>query len=177
MESFFTYSILVLGILAMVHFVYEAILLPSLRQKQRFRLFALRDQLRDLKCEHSHQLDDETFHALDDSLSWQIDNQSRLTLSLMCKVEYTYENDPEFRNHVKHRLEILNRCKLETFIQIRKKAAHQYLDTILINSGVWVLAVVPLAVVYLCTAFFLTRAGRLIALPKSELNQYAASPA
>ena len=53
-----TTTILVLLALAVFHFVYESILAPSLRLSLRFRLFALRDEARQLKIECVDSLND-----------------------------------------------------------------------------------------------------------------------
>jgi hypothetical protein len=167
--------IIILGVLAVVHFAYEAILVPSFRQAQRFRLFALRDQLRTLKSENPG-MDNSAFHALDDSLSWQLDNQHRLTPYMMAIVDHQYTSDKDFRDNIEKRMRILEKCQIDDFIRIRRAASRQFLGSVIINSGVWLICLVPLVMGVVWINSLRKRASRMIALPKRELEHYA-SPA
>jgi hypothetical protein len=64
-----TTAIIVLLALAVFHFVHESILAPSFRLSLRFRLFVLRDEVRQLKIECAESLNDEHFVFLQDSIN------------------------------------------------------------------------------------------------------------
>jgi hypothetical protein len=62
-----TIAIIVLMALAVFHFVYESIWAPSFRLSLRFRLFVMRDEVRQLKIECAETLGDEHFVCAVDS--------------------------------------------------------------------------------------------------------------
>jgi hypothetical protein len=57
-------AIVILISLAALHFVYESILAPSLRLSLRFTLFALRDEVRQLKIDCASSLSDNGTRAI-----------------------------------------------------------------------------------------------------------------
>lgn len=94
--------------LALVHFIYESILAPSWRLRLRFRLFALRDELRALKGECRGLLDDEHFAYLQDSINTMIAMLHRYDVAAVAAAELRYRRDPEFRRCVEIRTAILD---------------------------------------------------------------------
>jgi hypothetical protein len=62
-------AILYLIALAALHFVYESILAPSFRLSLRFKLFVLRDEVRQLKIDCASSLNDRHFDFLQDSIN------------------------------------------------------------------------------------------------------------
>lgn len=140
-----TCAIIFTGFVAVWHLVYEAILLPSKRQDIRFQLFALRDRLRNFKSEHPKQCGDDTFHMLDDSMSWYMDNLHKLTFSFLHETHRKLDTDDGFKTKVERRTRVLEQCELSEYKDIRARANHLLMETFIVNAGGWFIYLVPIA--------------------------------
>lgn len=173
MNHLFTVLFLVLVALAAVHFIYEAIILPSIRMANRFKLFALRDRLRALRLINGIAIDDEAFNALDSSLSWQIENQHRLTFSLARGAEKHYSQDEQFRAEVDRRVAVINACQSHDFVSIRQEAANYMANSIGWNGGVLLLFLVPPIGAIFCMHRIIATSVQIVALPEGKLEKLA----
>jgi hypothetical protein len=144
------YSIIGLGVVAVWHFIFELIILPSLRQQLKFKIFDLRDRLRTLKADHSTQCGNAAFHQLDDSLSWQIDNQHKLTFSLIHDTTAELKNNPDLHAKVEKRLADLNSCELPEYRSIREERNKLFTQALIANSLGWAIYLVP--ILFICMA-------------------------
>ncbi len=142
-----SYLIIGIGALSLWHLFYENVVVPSLRLDCRFKLFALRDRLRDLKFNSPIQCEDATFHMLDDSLSWQMDNLPKLNFVLLRKAELRTKAEPDFKKRVDDRCAILRNCQLPEYKKIQMEQAKLTLDMLVLNSGGWAIYLVPVAIV------------------------------
>lgn len=95
-----------IGVLAflicLIHFIYQAILLPSLRQNARDELFILRDELRTNLIKNQKEMDKSTLQAykkVDDGINRAIGRLHLLTASNFFKVSKnsSKENTEEFK--------------------------------------------------------------------------------
>lgn len=141
------YLIISLGAIAVWHFAYDAILLPSFRQDIRFKLYQLRDRLREVKSENPSQLPNDAFHLVDDSLSWQIDNQHRLTFSLLARTEECIKANPEFAEKIKKRVETINASQIYDYQQIRIQQVRLLKRALLYNAFGWAIYLIPIGLV------------------------------
>ncbi len=69
MSAFLSWSILILAVAGFVVWVYQAIIIPTERQRIRFRLFELRDRLRQLVIDGKLKEDSAAFILLHDRLN------------------------------------------------------------------------------------------------------------
>ncbi len=156
--------------LAAFHLIYETILLPSFRHALRFRLFSIRDRLRMLKFEHGHQLDAEVFGYVDESVTWQMNSQHRMTLSLLIDLPKITE---EFRKDVDERLALMSRCQLPEFVQIRKDASETLMIAFVANFGAWFIYIVPIAFLVAFFGMIKEAMKKLLVMPERDLNKVA----
>ncbi len=77
--------------LAIIHFIYEGIIAPSMRLHYRYRLFTLRDELRFLKATHKDELPDEVFILLQNILNNSITLLHRVNFVAVYDDEYGKE--------------------------------------------------------------------------------------
>lgn len=132
----------VLVTFAMLHFVYENILVPSFRLKLRFKLFELRDRLRILKLEHSEQISDELFEYLQDSINraikilHQIDVKTLFWLSKSIEIESVL-SEMRIRNR------LINECPIGEIKQIEQSLTKTVGYTLVVNNGALLFYVVP----------------------------------
>src|SRR5688572_28045975 len=90
-----SYLIVTLFLLAIFQWVYESILAPSFRLDLRLRLFALRDELSDLKASSGRPPGDEQSFALLDSMNNLIAGLERFDIAMLAAVEREVRRSPE----------------------------------------------------------------------------------
>jgi hypothetical protein len=168
-ENIISWTLIIACLIVALHFIYENIILPGIRQDLRFRLFALRDELRNLKAVDT-RVDEEAFTALDEGISRQIRNQHQITISLMKDAERLYKEDAGFRQGIDQRISILNGCQSTDFQRIRHEAARHMLDVTFMNGAIFfILMLLPLLLLLLVPvvgASCLQKGVRLLAAPK-----------
>ena len=108
--------------MALAHFIYESILAPSWRLSLRFKLFALRDEVRALKAECRNLLNDEHYACLQDSINTMITMLYRYDVAAIAAAEFRYRSDPEFRRRVEARSTILDACDVPQAQSIRRRS-------------------------------------------------------
>jgi uncharacterized protein YfiM (DUF2279 family) len=177
MNTTFTVLFLVLSAMAVVHFAYEAIVLPSIRAGRRYKLFALRDRLRKLKFASGIAINDEAFNALDSSLSWQLENQHRLTFSMISLAKRAYVEDEDFRREVDRNGKFMESCQLQEFLAIRREAAEHMVGTIAWNCGGVLGYFLPPISVYLSMHHIMRTVVKVVALPERNLERLASQHA
>lgn len=133
-----TIAIIVLLALAVFHFVYESILAPSFRLSLRFRLFVLRDEVRQLKIECAQSWNDEHLVILQDSIKGLISMLHRFDMASLLGLEFESRKDPEFLKQAEERSRVLDDCKVPRVREIRRKALKIATEALCVNSGAWV---------------------------------------
>lgn len=145
------YLIFAVVLLAIWHWVYEAILVPSFRLELRFKLFKLRDEVRALKISHGENLDDRHFHYLQDGINNAIRLLPRLDVALFIALSYRLEHDKEFKARVDDRAKILKDCRIPEAVKIRKSTSNVVQHILGANSSGWIPYLIPIA---LSVAFY-----------------------
>jgi hypothetical protein len=133
----------IICIVAMCHFIYESILAPSFRLRLRFKLFELRDELRNLKIDCQGSLDNKHFNFLQDSINSLIFVLFRVDMSLFISAQNSYQNDKEFRRNADERANILDDCQIAAAREIRRKSLWVLLLALIVNSGMLVVLSLP----------------------------------
>jgi hypothetical protein len=128
-------GIFILIALAALHFVYESILAPSFRLSLRFKLFVLRDEVRQLKIDCAGSLSDKHFDFLQDSINNLISNLNRFDMATFVGVEFESKKDPSFLKAAEERSRMLDDCTIPRAREIRKQSLKIISAAIFINSG------------------------------------------
>jgi len=140
-----TTAIFILIALAALHFVYESILAPSLRLSLRFKLFVLRDEVRQLKIDHAGSLSDKHFDFLQDSINNVISNLNRFDMATFVGVELESKKDPAFLRSAEKRSRMLDDCGFSRAglraREIREQSLKIVSAAIFTNSGVLFLSI------------------------------------
>ncbi|MBI5770894.1 MAG: hypothetical protein HZA93_24160 [Verrucomicrobia bacterium] len=177
MPTVISWLVVVLALACAWHFIYEAIVLPSLLQHTRFKLFALRDRLRALKAESPVQCADEPFHLLDNSLSWRMDNLPRLTIVYAQRLHRRIERDAALREQLESRARLLESCQLPEFVEIWKESNVLTTHALGINSGGWFIYLLPIAYVMAIWDGIQRLVRSVNVIPEEELTTLQACPA
>lgn len=162
------WMIIGLAAAALWHFVFEAILLPTIRQEIQFKLFTLRDELRALKANEPEACGDEPFHLLDTSLSWRMDHLESITISFLKRTRDRLRGDSEFRTEVERRLAVLESCKLPEYVRIRQQSNALTLDIVTANSGGWIVYILPIAYTMFIWDKLKSAVRKVNAMPEQE---------
>lgn len=151
------YCIVILIAIAILHFVYESIIAPSLRLELRFDLFKLRDEVRLLKIENSDVASEASefverhFCELQDSINSLIFILSRFDLVTVCAISEAIDRDVELKQRVEARARMLDDCLLPKVLAIRSKQLRIATKALAVNSGpmlLWLALPVSLFVGY-----------------------------
>jgi len=109
-ETYLPYIILGLVALAMLHLVYEYIVLPSIRLKLRYKIFGLRDELRLLKIDKVYDVTDEEFRFLQESLNIAANILSQYDLYSAYQAMKALSGQHDLLKRIDRRNEIINSC-------------------------------------------------------------------
>jgi hypothetical protein len=138
---------------AIFHFIYESILLPSLRLELRYKLFKLRDKLRNLKAENPTKIDDNVFYLLEDTICTVINRMPYLNIKGKIDASKEFEHNAVFRKRVEHRKNILKECNNEDIQKIHSKIMLISFGAFCLNAGGWFFILAPLLLIALVVAF------------------------
>ena len=168
-----SYFLLFMMALVVFHFVYESIIAPSWRLSIRFKLFALRDELRILKIEHGDRLDDKHFHYLQDSINSIIQALPRLEVTTIAHVKRAIESDEELKKRLIARQKILDDCAFPEMSAIRKKSIALSIESLGANSAGWWIYLIPLMAVGGVYKSIERRIRALISLSDPDIEKVA----
>ena len=172
----------ILIFLAAFHFVYEAIIVPSARLALRFKLFALRDQLRNLKIVHGDRLDGEVFEYLQGSINNTIRILHRIDIATILRLDRTLNKNTGLRRQVEKRTEVLHtqleNCPIEEARKIHKKNVSIFLQALLINNGGLFLYILPFVLVVVISVLVSSHANRqiesferIVHIPENQMDR------
>lgn len=140
------YLVILLIVLAFLHFIYEGIIAPSLRLSLRNELFEIRDTLRRENERGLSPADHEAFKIVHDGVSSFLNRVPQMTIHRMVMIKNLYTQDEALRKRAEERIRKINECG-NTPIKEALKDANCVLDkALLVNMGAWFLYLVPLLV-------------------------------
>jgi hypothetical protein len=137
------YLLAALILLSIVHFAYESIIAPSLRLSLRYKLFALRDEVRELKMVYGSSLADRHFHYVQDSLNALLSVLYRFDLAALMALEHELKHNTELRKRVEVRAVGLDDCAIAEVKLIREKTFRIAVQALIVNNGFWAVCAVP----------------------------------
>jgi hypothetical protein len=140
------YCIVILFFAAVWHFVYQAILLPTIHASLRNRLFALRDELRSYHFENSSKRFARSYSVAQDGINNAINSMEVLGLDLQLRMAHRHATDEAFRARVDERRRILRESESPEIKEIVARANDALRQIFVLNSGGWMVYVVPVAV-------------------------------
>ncbi len=127
--------ILIFGFLSFGVWIYQAIILPSVRQRLRFELFCLRDQTRRLVIEGQVKEDSAAFRYLHRQLNVMIKAIPRFDFALIYAIE---DNDPELKARAEKSRKLIEESNFE-IQKIYNKAIRIMALVLVANSFIWFL--------------------------------------
>jgi len=163
-----TWMFIALLALALWHFICDGILAPSLRLRIRYRLFAVRDNLRALQGQES-QVSAEVFHVLHENINTAIELVPALSVSLISTAERVFRDDPDLREWVEARVRIVDSCSIEEVQDVRTRMIALVRDALIVNTAGWLIWVIPIAgILHLVRSI-----PKLVVLPIQKIQDVA----
>ncbi|MFJ5392762.1 MULTISPECIES: hypothetical protein [Pectobacterium] len=105
-----TVLIYVLLGLAAAHYVYERIILPSIRLHYRNKLFELRDAVRDEIIANKSELDKQAANLVHDALNNAINRLHMMTLQNRIRAQRNLNANPALRAQINREIELFKKC-------------------------------------------------------------------
>lgn len=169
--------IAIVAAFAALHWIYESILAPSFRLHLRFQLFALRDELRELKMGAGIDLRDKHYHYLQDSINGLISMLCRLDLSTLHAITRELGRNSHLRETIDARTKTLDDCQIEQARDIRKRSVRIAACAIVVNTGGLLMYIAPLAFTVMGVAAlrsqYKNHIKELLSMPGAELQRVA----
>lgn len=142
---------IVIFTLCLVHYIYQVIILPSIRQSARDDLFLLRDKLRAQLIQVQNQCDKNTLRAfkeIDDGINRSLNRLHLLTLSNLVKVSIAIKKDPErTEEHFKKFHSLLDNSQDSTPKDIYLEVGKVLRNVLAANSIMFVVYVLPFIII------------------------------
>lgn len=164
-----TATILILTCLAMMHFIYESIILPSIRLSLRFKLFALRDQLRSMVMQGTAS--NEVFRIQQSSINNAINMLSWADQAMISRFERQLRDDEAMRKRVEKRVKIVEDYDSEEFQRVVRETSAVFQNAVIANMGAWFVYIVPIGVFFLCLNRLKCLAREMVSIPEGELGK------
>jgi len=171
-------ALIIFLFLVILHFVYEGIVLPSIRLKLRFSLFELRDRLRTLMCEKPDKLETDAFRYLQESINISIAFLYRINVRALMEMPRILEDDANLRKRVEKRNATLKSCSIEEFQAIRKRSLIFFILAFMANSAGFFILMIPFALfMALCGRIKIKyyevkeRIISIVCVPENELDK------
>jgi len=166
-----TTFIILLSIIALFHFVYEAIIAPSLRMHFRNKLFVLRDEIRSVRMDGVHPDDEKAFWYTHDGINSFLSRLPLLTISARVKATLAYAEDADLQTLMKERRAMLANCKDERIRDIFERTSHLLEEVFVVNMGAWAIYVLPIVGFFASIGGLKKLVTNLILMPEKKREE------
>ena len=113
--------IVVALVLGLLHFVYEGILLPSIRLHLRFKTFELRDRLRRLAHDEEKRLDPKIYDCIHDALNGTLRFLYKIDVRIAWDIRRILREDPTLAKRLERRSKEVEACPVQEIHAIQKE--------------------------------------------------------
>ena len=161
------FTFLAILTLAVMHFFYEGIILPSIRLSLRYKLFALRDQLRALLGRSGAAGD--VFLVQQSAINNSIKILNRIDTAMMATFSQQMRADDSMRRRVEKRVKIVENYECEDFQKIVAETHRIFRLAAISNMGGCCFYVVPIFALCLCFDKLKVWAKDIVSVPEGEL--------
>ncbi len=157
--------------IAVLHFVYDGIVLPSMRLKLRFQLFRLRDELRWRMRGGSENITGEVYEYLQRAINNTINLLPIVDLQLIVTASRVLSQDVELQRRINEIIARIDRCDSEDAKRLHKETIETVDKAFLFNTGAGLAYLVPLALVYAGFSRLSAVAKRIVLIPELEMER------
>jgi len=152
---------IILIIMAIFHFTYEGIFLPSLRLKLRYELFGLRDKLRRLKVAEGDKIDESVYHLIQNGIHTTINLLPIANMSLMSRTVQEIQSNANLRKTVRERHALIENCQIGEVKEIYEGNKDILTKAFVINSIPLLIYFFPLSILTVVVIALFTKVKRI----------------
>lgn len=160
----------VLCVLAILHFIYERIVLPSVRLHYRNELFKIRDTVRNEMISGVEGKDVEIAKLVHDGLNNTINRLHYLTLGNKVRAQMKFENNESMRNHVKKHVDLMMSSENETLKTALNDTVCVMDKVLLFNNLFFFIYMLPIVAVVLVVSSVVSAVKTVVRTYKSRLK-------
>lgn len=157
-----TVLIYVLLGLAAAHYVYEKILLPSVRLHYRNKLFELRDGIRDEIIADKSDLDKQAANLVHEALNNAINRLHLMTLRNRVRAQRQLDANPALRAQINREVELFKKCNNSKINQTISESADILRNVLLFNNLMMLLYLSPVFLVIQVTSMLVKTTSTLL---------------
>lgn len=154
MITVLSWLVFVLFLLSVAHFLLENILAPSARMRLRYRIFDLRDQLRE-ECESHSGRETE---ILQQQINVALDAMSELTISGVYEAKRFFRDNPADQQLAVERVQLVENSASQEVVRISMELQKQMRSVFLVNSAGWGVYLIPIVL----AAMAISKVNRVI---------------
>ncbi len=167
------YLFIVVGILAVLHYVYETCILPDLRLQFVYQFFQLRDELRNAKL-NKKITDERAYRVLQESLNNGIRSVFIADYLLISEVRHAIRTNRHLATQTEKRVQTLDASQDPLIQELRHKSRRIFSCALLAGMGTWFLYLVPIACVVVFYKTLKDIVKATLAMPASNLSSATA---
>ncbi|HSH37229.1 MAG TPA: hypothetical protein VK993_00465 [Chthoniobacterales bacterium] len=145
-----TFLFILLFSLGLFHWAYESAVAPSLRLGARYKLFRIRDELRNLAATKGVVLNRKAIRLFEESLNSTLAHMRDFDFAFALAVNKRNSTDESFRRRLEHRVMLITEYQDPDFVRLRKRYEHVFREINLINVGGWFVYLVPIVAAAVC---------------------------
>lgn len=134
-------------VLAFWHFAYEAILLPNFRLFLRYKLFEIRDELRNHHFIKTSKENQGAYIYLESSVNSAIAHLPSMSLAVIYSFSKELKANQELSKQLQKKREQFDTCDDKKIHELSDKLASIISIAILVNSGAWVPYLFPILII------------------------------
>ena len=175
MESAIYILLISLAVLAILHFIYEAIILPTIRWNLRNELFSLRDKLRNVVI-NKEQYDPATFELAHSGINHFINRLHHLDLRFQFKYSKLLKESPELSKEVESKITLMQNCKNETIKTAFFQTSKILQTAFTANIGANFFYLVPIVIFFLILKKISNLLIKTVLIPSKLLIDFSANP-
>ena len=156
--------------LAFWHYIYEAILAPSIRLRMKHRLFELRDRLRMIQIERGSVAMRPDISILHDGLNYYLGRLEKITPSLVVRSHHRIQANPEMRKAIEKRVMVIADSDDHRIQGIYDEIDRLLSRVLLVNAGGWGIYILPIALALTTYSKLEKRVAELFMTPERSMN-------
>jgi hypothetical protein len=155
---------------ALLHWIYEGIILPSLRLSLRYRLFALRDRLREVKSKNNETVSDDVFRYLQGTINNGIALLPFTDFRVIGAAE-AIEKDESLRTRIQKREDAISRCQISEIKEIVTEINDVWWTAFISNTAGLAAYVIPLLFIWHFWTNISGSIKKLVLVPEREIEK------
>ena len=169
MITFTAWAIWILLAVAGLHYIYEGIILPVIRLHFRYRLFAIRDQVRRLQDD---RISDQLYQYMQENVNNAIALLPRITFSFIKDSENYLKENPNLSNRIERRAQAFVECEAEVVRDIHYNTYKIVLLALGANCLGLIAYILPIFFIGIAIAKIKETVKRIISVPENETVIY-----